>query len=122
MTEALPALLWFTIAAAGLSIGGAAGSSFFARTGLGGACGSKRWERLAAAPTQLEVRRVELTAGTAAALFADDGRGADDPLHLIVEVKGLKDNQDTAKADTATAMWLHALPLIASTTATEAVA
>jgi type III restriction enzyme len=42
-------------------------------------------------------------------LKVDDGRGADDPLHLIVEVKGLKDNQDTAKADTATAMWLPAV-------------
>lgn len=42
-------------------------------------------------------------------LKIDDGRGADDPLHLIVEVKGLKDNQDTAKADTATAMWLPAV-------------
>ncbi|MEA2984713.1 MAG: type restriction enzyme, partial [Alphaproteobacteria bacterium] len=42
-------------------------------------------------------------------LKLDDGGGADDPLHLIVEVKGLRDNQDTAKADDATALWLPAV-------------
>jgi type III restriction enzyme len=42
-------------------------------------------------------------------LKVDDGHGAENPLYLIVEVKGLKDNQDTAKADTATAMWLPAV-------------
>jgi len=32
-----------------------------------------------------------------------------DPLNLIVEIKGLKDNQDSAKADAATALWVPAV-------------
>ena len=37
------------------------------------------------------------------------GAGLENPLNLIVEVKGLRDNQDTAKADHATALWLPAV-------------
>lgn len=42
-------------------------------------------------------------------LKLDDGRGPDDPLNLIVEIKGLKDNRDSAKADFATALWVPAV-------------
>lgn len=42
-------------------------------------------------------------------LKLDDGRGADDLLNLIVEIKGLRDNQDSAKADAATALWVPAV-------------
>jgi type III restriction enzyme len=37
-------------------------------------------------------------------LKIDDGH--DDPLNLIVEIKGLKDNKDSAKADFATGLWV----------------
>lgn len=36
----------------------------------------------------------------------DDGRGRDDPLHLIVEVKGFRDEADKVKASTIRAYWL----------------
>jgi type III restriction enzyme len=36
----------------------------------------------------------------------DDGRGPDDPLNLIVEVKGARDDQDAAKSDTMRTRWL----------------
>jgi len=36
----------------------------------------------------------------------DDGHGPDDPLYLIVEVKGARDDQDAAKADTMRTRWL----------------
>lgn len=39
----------------------------------------------------------------------EDGHGRDDPLNLIVEIKGLKDNRDSAKADFATALWVPAV-------------
>jgi type III restriction enzyme len=42
-------------------------------------------------------------------LKLDDGRGPQDPLNLIVEIKGLKDNRDSAKADFATALWVPAV-------------
>ncbi len=36
----------------------------------------------------------------------DDGRGPDDPLYLVVEVKGARDDKDAAKADTMRTRWL----------------
>lgn len=36
----------------------------------------------------------------------DDGRGRDDPLHLVVEVKGFRDETDKVKASTMRAYWL----------------
>lgn len=36
----------------------------------------------------------------------DDGRGRDDPLFVALEVKGLRDEQDAAKADTMLRRWL----------------
>jgi type III restriction enzyme len=36
----------------------------------------------------------------------DDGRGRDDPLNLVVEVKGFRDDKDGAKADTMRTRWL----------------
>jgi type III restriction enzyme len=36
----------------------------------------------------------------------DDGRGADDPLHLIVEIKGFKDLDAQIKAETMKAYWV----------------
>jgi type III restriction enzyme len=36
----------------------------------------------------------------------DDGRGADDPLYVVLEVKGFRDEQDAAKADTMRRRWL----------------
>lgn len=39
-------------------------------------------------------------------LKVDDGHGAADPLHVIVEVKGWKDDQDMAKADTMKTRWV----------------
>nr|WP_294512003.1 DEAD/DEAH box helicase family protein [uncultured Rhodopila sp.] len=36
----------------------------------------------------------------------DDGRGPDDPLHLVLEVKGERDGQDDAKHDTMRALWV----------------
>jgi type III restriction enzyme len=42
-------------------------------------------------------------------LKVDDGNGRCNPLNLIVEIKGLKDNQDSAKADFATALWVPAV-------------
>jgi type III restriction enzyme len=42
-------------------------------------------------------------------LKVDDGYGPEDRLNLIVEIKGLKDNKDSAKADFATALWVPAV-------------
>ena len=39
----------------------------------------------------------------------DDGHGADDPLHLVLEVKGRRDARDDAKHDTMRALWLPAV-------------
>jgi type III restriction enzyme len=36
----------------------------------------------------------------------DDGRGRDDLLNLVVELKGFRDDQDAAKADTMRTRWL----------------
>ena len=35
--------------------------------------------------------------------------GGSEPLNLVVEIRGLKDNQDSAKADAATALWVPAV-------------
>ena len=39
----------------------------------------------------------------------DDGRGADDPLNLVVEIKGQRDDSDAAKADTMESLWIPAV-------------
>lgn len=39
----------------------------------------------------------------------DDGHGPDDPLHLVVEMKGWRDAQDDAKHDTMRALWVPAV-------------
>ena len=39
-------------------------------------------------------------------LKLNDGRGADDPLNLVVEVKGRRSEQDAAKADTMQTRWV----------------
>ena len=39
----------------------------------------------------------------------DDGRGADDPPHLIVEVSGERDPRKAAKVSTAQALWVPAV-------------
>ena len=39
----------------------------------------------------------------------DDGAGPDDPLHLVLEVKGERDAQDDAKHDTMRALWVPAV-------------
>ena len=39
-------------------------------------------------------------------LKVDDGRGPDDPLNLVVEVKGRRSEQDAAKADTMQNRWV----------------
>jgi type III restriction enzyme len=39
----------------------------------------------------------------------DDGAGPDDPLHLVLEVKGEKDEQDDAKHDTIRRLWVPAV-------------
>jgi type III restriction enzyme len=36
----------------------------------------------------------------------DDGRGGDDPLNLIVEIKGQKDATTQIKAETARTLWV----------------
>lgn len=36
----------------------------------------------------------------------DDGAGKDDPLHLVLEVKGQRDAQDDAKHDTMARLWV----------------
>ncbi len=36
----------------------------------------------------------------------DDGSGPDDPLHLVLEVKGERDAQDDAKHDTMRRLWV----------------
>jgi type III restriction enzyme len=36
----------------------------------------------------------------------DDGHGADDPLHLVLEVKGQRKGRDDAKHDTMRALWV----------------
>jgi type III restriction enzyme len=39
----------------------------------------------------------------------DDGRGEDDPLHLIIEVTGKRDREKAAKVDTAKSRWIPAV-------------
>jgi type III restriction enzyme len=39
----------------------------------------------------------------------DDGRGSEDPLHLVLEVKGERDAADDAKDDTMRRMWVPAV-------------
>lgn len=39
-------------------------------------------------------------------LRIDDGRGADDPLNLIVEIKGARDEDDKDKAETMRTLWV----------------
>ena len=39
----------------------------------------------------------------------NDGAGPDDPLHLVLEVKGERDAQDDAKHDTMRALWVPAV-------------
>jgi type III restriction enzyme len=39
----------------------------------------------------------------------DDGHGADDPLHLVLEVKGRRDARDDAKHDTMRRLWVPAI-------------
>lgn len=36
----------------------------------------------------------------------DDGRGPDDPLHLVVEIKGARDEDDKDKAETMRTLWV----------------
>ena len=36
----------------------------------------------------------------------DDGRGADDPLNLVVEIKGERDTDDQVKAETMRSLWV----------------
>jgi type III restriction enzyme len=43
----------------------------------------------------------------------DDGHGPDDPLHLIVEMKGRQTPQDDAKHDTARTLWIPAVNALA---------
>lgn len=42
-------------------------------------------------------------------LYLDDGRGLSDPLKLIVEIKGLREDLDKAKADTMQKVWIPAV-------------
>lgn len=44
----------------------------------------------------------------------DDGRGADDPLNLVVEIKGARDDDDKAKAETMNAYWVPGVNNIGS--------
>jgi type III restriction enzyme len=39
----------------------------------------------------------------------DDGAGADDPVHLVLEVKGERDEKDDAKHDTMRRLWVPAV-------------
>ena len=39
-------------------------------------------------------------------VVVDDGRGPDDPLHLVLEVKGRQTAQDDAKHDTMRKLWV----------------
>ncbi|WP_165177422.1 hypothetical protein [Desulfovibrio sp. ZJ369] len=39
-------------------------------------------------------------------LLVDDGHGPDDPLHLVVEIKGWRDEQDKAKKKTMEVYWI----------------
>ncbi|MFL0419458.1 BPTD_3080 family restriction endonuclease [Sphingomonas sp. 179-I 2A4 NHS] len=39
-------------------------------------------------------------------LRIDDGRGIDDPLHLVVEIKGARDEDDKDKAETMRTLWV----------------
>jgi type III restriction enzyme len=39
-------------------------------------------------------------------LRVDDGRGGDDPLNLVVEIKGQRDEADKAKAETMCTLWV----------------
>ena len=41
--------------------------------------------------------------------MGDDGAGPDDPLHLVLEVKGQRDAQDDAKHDTTARLWVPAV-------------
>ena len=36
----------------------------------------------------------------------DDGHGPDDPLHLVVEIKGWRDEQDKAKKEAIEVFWI----------------
>lgn len=42
-------------------------------------------------------------------VYLDDGRGADDPLHLIIEVSGKRDRAKQIKVDTARTLWIPAV-------------
>jgi type III restriction enzyme len=42
-------------------------------------------------------------------VVVDDGRGPDDPLHLVLEVKGRQTAQDDAKHDTMRKLWVPAV-------------
>jgi type III restriction enzyme len=42
-------------------------------------------------------------------LRLDDGRGAEDPLHLVVEIKGERDEDDKDKAETMHTLWVPAV-------------
>lgn len=39
-------------------------------------------------------------------MLVDDGKGADDPLHLVVEIKGKRDEQDKAKKEFMEVYWI----------------
>jgi hypothetical protein len=39
-------------------------------------------------------------------LLVDDGRGLEDPLHLVMEIKGLRDEHDKAKKETMETYWI----------------
>ena len=39
-------------------------------------------------------------------LRVDDGGGPDDPLHLVVEIKGARDEDDKDKAETMRTFWV----------------
>jgi type III restriction enzyme len=39
-------------------------------------------------------------------VLVDDGRGRDDPLHLVVEIKGERDTTDQIKAETMRNLWV----------------
>jgi type III restriction enzyme len=42
-------------------------------------------------------------------VYIDDGHGPDDPLKLVVEIKGLRDDVDAAKAETMQRIWVPAV-------------
>jgi type III restriction enzyme len=47
-------------------------------------------------------------------LRLDDGHGPDNPLHLVVEIKGQRDEQDAAKADTMRTRWVPGINALRS--------